>query len=501
MQIKTRLKLNAYISLCLILLMIIFLLWSLREATRADQNEALTVEMRNIAFDRILLRDEYILNHGERARMQGDAKAKTLGALIQTARARFTNKEDQAVLMDVQKYFASTAAIFPQIIANREREKTVGGQGIYSAELERLLFNQLLLKAYALTDNINKLQESARKASMAAHGRTIVFLIIFIALVVMVIMVNSAVVNRILMRRIEVLREQTEIIGRGNLEHRMAIRGDDELWDLARASNEMVGKLQASHTSVENLQKEIAERKRVEEELARSNADLEQYAYIASHDLQEPLRMITSYIQLIERRHKERFDADDQLSMQYVVEGATRMQKLINDLLAYSRVGRTAPDLKPTSVRAVIDETVGNLKMMIEETGATITYDDLPVIMADGIKLTELFQNLLSNAITFHSDSTPQVHIGAELTDEGWRFSVRDNGIGIDMRHADRVFLMFQRLQKREDYPGTGIGLAIAKKIVELHGGRIWVESRPGEGTTFYFTLPIKGGSGHEKPQ
>lgn len=505
MQIRTRLKFNSYISLGLILLMIFFLFWSLREERLAEQDEALVVAMRKVAFDRILLRDEYLLNHGERSWRQWQAKTKSLASQIRTVQARFTGKEERACLAELQQDFAATCAIFPRIVANYD--KMGSDEGSDTMERERLLFNQLLLKAYALTDRINQLQELARRAVTEAHLRNLALLVMFVVLVVMVIVVNSVLTNRILMRRIEALRRETEIIGGGDLAHRVEIKGDDELWDLARASNEMLGRLQISHTSIENLQEEIAARQRVEakleqnaRELTRSNAELEQYAYVASHDLQEPLRMITSYIQLLERRHQEHLGAEDRLFMQYVVDGALRMQRLINDLLAYSRVARTAV-FKPTSVKAVIEETIDNLRIMIDETGASITYDDLPVIVADGIKLGQLFQNLLSNAMKFHGDSVPQIHIGTTLKDKGLCFFVRDNGMGIDMHHAERVFAMFQRLQKREDYIGTGIGLAMAKKIVELHNGRIWFESRPGEGTTFYFTLPGEGGNGYEKRQ
>lgn len=252
----------------------------------------------------------------------------------------------------------------------------------------------------------------------------------------------------------------------------------------------------------EALEAEIAERRRAEEklkltlaELERSNKELEQFAYVASHDLQEPLRMVSSYTQLLARRYQAQLDADANEFIAFAVDGANRMQRLINDLLAYSRVGTHGKGFQPTDCTAVFDQTLANLKAAVEQSGAAVTHDPLPTVMADKLQLAQLFQNLIGNAIKFHGEEPPRVYASAEQKDNAWVFSVRDNGIGIDPRYVERIFVLFQRLHTREEYPGTGIGLAICKKIVERHGGRIWVESQPGIGSTFYFTIPI-GGNG-----
>jgi signal transduction histidine kinase len=226
------------------------------------------------------------------------------------------------------------------------------------------------------------------------------------------------------------------------------------------------------------------------EELERSNKDLQQFAYVASHDLQEPLRMVSSYVQLLQRRYQGKLDADADDFIDFAVDGATRMQHLIQGLLSYSRINTHGNPPSPTDVGQVVAQVTTNLRLAIDESSARITCESLPVVEADAIQLTQLFQNLVGNAIKFCGALPPQIHITVEKDDPNWIFSVKDNGIGLDPEFADRIFTIFQRLHSRKDYPGTGIGLAICKRIVERHGGSIWVTSAPGEGSTFRFTLP-----------
>jgi signal transduction histidine kinase len=224
-------------------------------------------------------------------------------------------------------------------------------------------------------------------------------------------------------------------------------------------------------------------------ELKRSNAELEKFAYVASHDLQEPLRTVASFVQLLSRRYHGRLGTDADEFIGYAVKGVRRMQALIQDLLAYSRVGRAADAFTAVDTEAALGEAVGNLATAIAECRASVTHDRLPTVVGDRAQLAQLFQNLVANAVKFHGEAPPRVHVSARRSGSVWRFSVEDNGIGIDPKYADRLFVLFQRLHPQEQYPGTGIGLAICKKIVERHGGRIWFEAAPGEGSTFHFTL------------
>jgi PAS domain S-box-containing protein len=241
-----------------------------------------------------------------------------------------------------------------------------------------------------------------------------------------------------------------------------------------------------------------AELQRQKQDLARSNAELQQFAYVASHDLQEPLRMVTSYLELLERRYHGQLDPKADQFIAYAVDGAVRMQTLINALLSYSRIGSREQLFQPVNGAEVLQDVLTNLQVTIEQNNAQITHDRLPLVSGDRTQLTQLFQNIINNGIKFRRAETPHIHIGVTRSSDKWLFSIRDNGIGIEDQYLDRIFVIFQRLHSRSEYPGTGIGLAICKKIVERHGGMLWVESQTDEptnrqmsqGSTFYFTLP-----------
>ncbi|HLY11108.1 MAG TPA: ATP-binding protein [Planctomycetota bacterium] len=230
-------------------------------------------------------------------------------------------------------------------------------------------------------------------------------------------------------------------------------------------------------------------------ELSRSNTELQQFAYVASHDLQEPLRAVAGCVQLLQQRAQGQLDEKSQALIQHAVDGCLRMQTLIEDLLTLSRVGTQSKPPVSTDAEAVLRAALENLAVPIRDSGAVITSDPLPTLTVDPTQMTQVFQNLVGNAIKFRSGRSPQIHVGAVRHQDGWRFSVRDNGIGIDRQYFERIFRVFQRLHSREEYPGSGIGLAVCEKIVLRHGGRIWLESELDRGSTFYFSIPDKGGA------
>jgi signal transduction histidine kinase len=310
---------------------------------------------------------------------------------------------------------------------------------------------------------------------------------------------------------------------------RFVVRPDHRWWtatphNLTVAGTYLVGALtiviisramnRASERAVERqieLEREVGERVQAEEalrkahdelevrvqertaELARSNAELQQFAYVASHDLQEPLRMVSNFTQLLADRYGAKLDNNAREFIAYAVEGATRMQTLVQDLLALSRVGTRGKDLTVVRLDEAVDRAVANLEFTIQENGALVSHDELPAVMADSLQMMQLFQNLIGNGIKFKGAEPPRVYISAVRNRKEWTFSVRDNGIGFEPQYAERIFAVFQRLHSRDEYEGNGIGLSICRKIVERHQGRIWAESKPGSGTTFYFTMPAAG--------
>ncbi len=284
----------------------------------------------------------------------------------------------------------------------------------------------------------------------------------------------------------------------GNL--RLCPRKSFELWkETVRLTSlpwkqvEIKAALELRKAIINIVLRQADELAQLAQDLERSNAELKKFAYVASHDLQEPLNQVANYVQLLEMRYQDELDEDAKEFISFTVEGVSLMQTLIDDVLAYSKVDIQGIEFELTEVETALDRALANLRGRISESGAVITHDELPTVMADSTQLMQLFQNLIGNAIKFRSNQPPKIHVGACRLEDAWLFSVRDNGIGIDPQFSDRIFVIFQRLHTRDEYPGTGMGLAICKKIVECHRGHIWVESQLGQGATFYFTIPVEG--------
>jgi signal transduction histidine kinase len=349
-------------------------------------------------------------------------------------------------------------------------------------------------------DRIEADLADAREQSLAdllsANRLLLGLFVVGSALLVIGLIVLWALLRRWVTRPLDELGTEVRRVVGGDLEHRIEVDGPREIAALAMDVESMrrgvVLELDVAVRAREELQMASALLEDQTEELRRSNRDLEQFAYVASHDLQEPLRKVTSFCQLLQKRYAGQLDERADQYIEFAVDGAKRMQQLINDLLAFSRVGRTTGDFVDVPLDDALAEAVNRLSAAIDEASADVSADPLPVVLGDPTLLTQVFQNLIGNAVKFRGAQPPRVHIAVHRDDEFWEFACTDNGIGIAPEYADKVFVIFQRLHPREEYGGTGIGLALVKKILEFHGGRIWLgPETSGPGTTLCFTLPV----------
>jgi signal transduction histidine kinase len=329
----------------------------------------------------------------------------------------------------------------------------------------------------------------------ATRSTTLSFFVIAGALAAALVAVALAM-NRAITRPLGRLAADARIVSRGDLGHRLAADGPADVVGLAQDVDSMrqriltdLSEVRASRMQLEEQAHELELKAR---DLERSNAELEQFAYVASHDLQEPLRKVASFCQLLQRRYEGQLDERADQYIGFAVDGAKRMQSLISDLLAFSRVGRADAPLVEVALDDIVQTAQDNLTSRIGRTGARIEVGPLPVVDGDPVLLVAVFQNLMGNALKFHGDDPPVVHVSAQRTGEMWTITCRDEGIGIDPAYAERIFAIFQRLHPKESYEGTGIGLALCRKIVEHHGGRIWLDTDVPAGATFRFTLPAR---------
>jgi len=352
------------------------------------------------------------------------------------------------------------------------------------AEME----NETVDSAYrALTEDIEMhkaehMQELSNKHEtvILAHKTGTTTILTATIIIVILAMALGIIISRSISKPILKLRDATAEVAKGKLDTKVEINSRNEIGQLSRAFDEMT----------QNLKKTEERVRQYNEKLIRSNEELEQFAYVASHDLQEPLRMISSYTQLLERRYKDKLDDDANEFIYYVVDGACRMQRLINDLLDFSRITTRGKTFEEVDTYSILGQALSNVHQLISDAAAIVTNDDLPIIYADESQLVRVFQNLIDNAIKFCSKRIPHIHVSAKKKEDEWVFSISDNGIGIDEQFQDRIFTVFQRLHGKDKYPGTGIGLAICRRIVERHDGRIWFESELDKGAIFYFTIP-----------
>ena len=356
------------------------------------------------------------------------------------------------------------------------------------AQVGKAAFDRVRAATDTLVLDLSAERAAARAAvdSAAAQVRLVGILVAVVLAVGLAVLLRW--LRRVVVRPTERLAAEVREVAGGDVSRHVTVRGPREISALARDVEAMRRALVAETASIEAARVELEEAGR---ELERSNSDLEQFAYVASHDLQEPLRKVTSFCQLLQRRYGGELDERADQYIEFAVDGAKRMQVLINDLLAFSRVGRTEGTAEILDAGLILDRAAENLAGALEESGGTITHDPLPRVRAEPALLATVFQNLLGNAVKFRGEDPPRVHVSAVRDGRRWLLRFADNGLGIEHEYADRIFTIFQRLHGRSAYPGTGIGLAMCRKIVEHHGGSIWLEDTPPPGSTFVVALPV----------
>jgi light-regulated signal transduction histidine kinase (bacteriophytochrome) len=358
-----------------------------------------------------------------------------------------------------------------------------------AVEQGRGQFDAVQAAVDALRGNLQQARVAARDR-LSASASVLTGLLVAVALLIVVLFaVLYLGFHRAIVRPIVRLAGEVRTVTDRDIRHR--VRGDGGPRELVELTDDIEAMRQRIVAEVSELHRAHELLDKRTHELERSNSDLEQFAYIASHDLQEPLRKVASFCQLLQRRYQGRLDERGEQYIAYAVDGAKRMQVLINDLLSFSRVGRRSGEQEVVDTGKLLAEAISNLESAIQYSGAAISHGELPKVRGEASLLTAVFQNLISNAIKFRGEDPPVVRVEAVRDGDDWLFSITDNGIGIDDEYAERVFVIFQRLHTRSAYPGTGIGLAMCRKIIEYHGGRIWLDTSTSEGLTrFYFTLP-----------
>jgi len=459
-----------------------------------------------------ILRSNYLLYGEARARDLWVAKQVSTKKTVDSMKMTTTDeKQNLSLLRELNNGIRSTTS---RLLALQAAQGTTTAIETASPDVKAAVADVLQRNAQINTV-LDAITATTAARVKALQSRSTWLVGIFVVLAAGLVLAFGFTVLRSVFNPVSELQAGATRIGAGDLEFRVPEGGHNEVGDLARTFNKMADDLEVSYGE---LQREIEVRRQAEEELrahrdrlevlvfertqdlqstmeelGRSNAELEQFAYVASHDLQEPLRMIGSYVQLLEKRYKGRLDDEADEFIEYAVDGARRMQDLINDLLAFSRVERRGRPFADVDMNEALAGAMMNLQILVESSGAVVTHGDLPEVTGDRVQLEQLLQNLIINAIKFRGPDDPRVSVTSRREGDKWVFSVADNGIGFNEVYCDRIFQIFQRLQSREEFEGTGIGLAIATRIVERHGGKIWAESEEGKGSTFFFTLPVQG--------
>lgn len=510
MKIGTRLYIGMLLPFAVLAVLGVLLVCSMRQLQSALRTRGELNRVHELAFEMELRMQEYVATGEGRARRQWTT---CCDALLQTLRGI-----DPAHTAEPETWKAILARATGLRMMVEElsvlRDNGTGDSAAVFREKREHLTGQMQAAIEGVVADAARLGRISRQRSMLITDRLVAWTVAGLVALAAFMLVIAWALGRGIVRPVRALNKGAAIVGSGRLDHRVGVAGDDEIGQLSRSFDEMVANLRKVTASRDELDREVARRKEAEErmrqallELGRSNTDLERFAYSASHDLQEPLRKVAAFASLLQKEHSDRIEDEGRQYIDVIVRATGRMQRLIDDLLTYARVTTRAKPFAAVDLNEVAGGVLSDLDVRIRETGGKVCVGDLPTIAADPAQMRQLLQNLIGNALKFHRPGVPpQVDVFSEAEADGGegvrpapvprlcRIAVRDNGIGFEEKYKDRIFGIFQRLHTRAEYEGSGIGLAVCKRIVERHGGRIEVESAPGRGTTFTAVLPFENG-------
>jgi signal transduction histidine kinase len=501
MQIKKRLRINNAVSIFAIVVVIALLVTALFSFKSAFEISNIADEILSSIYMRSELRYDYLRNASERAKKQWLDEHEQIGKLLALASERFTDIEEKMIVNEMISGHESVRKIFLRIVENREKAGPAASLDASSKEFEDRLLNQLTIRRYMAIFNARRLQDASDRHLYSVLGLAGWGIVCVIAILAAATIVNSWMMGRTITSRIRMLQEGASIIGEGNLVHRIDIKGKDEFVDLSAAFNAMTAKLRLSHL---RLEKEVDERKRAEEEviklnddlrhsvrqLVEANKELEAFSYSVSHDLRSPLRSIDGFSLALLEDYAGGLGAEGRDYLERVRNATKRMAQLIDDLLNLSRMSRMEMRREKVDLSALARDIAGRLVKHHPDRVAEFIISDGLTTFGDERLLMVMLENLVANAWKF-SEKGPRsvIEFGATLQDGKEVFFVKDNGAGFDMTYANRLFTPFQRLHLEAEFPGSGIGLATVKRIINRHGGRVWIEGDVGKGATVYFTL------------
>jgi signal transduction histidine kinase len=502
MKIKNKLRLNVILSLLAAGVICLMFVVSLYRLDRANHSAKIADEIVAIMLERVTLRSDYLRNTSVRAREQWLSKHAQILKLLKTELEIQRNAEDIRTINAFIADNETTGKIFADIVANRERNGVPPSSAEHkpnsvdlAREAEERLLSQLNIRVYEEAFHSRRLLESSRRASVAALRLAGSSLVVSLFILVAMAMANSWTMGRAITERVRSLRDGAAVIGAGDLSHRIDIKGDDEFAEISQAFDAMAAKLSVSY---HDLKIEVIERRRADEalqertaQLEAANKELESFSYSVSHDLRAPLRAINGFSAILQEDYKSVLDADGQRYLDLVRQGAERMGRLIDDILAFSRMSRGEIGMETVDLAEMTEEIFAELSAAAPGRVIRLVLGDLPSARCDRAMIRQALRNLLSNAVKYTGPRPEAViEVFGTAGDAENAYCVKDNGVGFDMGKGDKLFGAFQRFHSAGEFEGTGIGLAILKRIVERHGGRVWAEAKVGEGAAFHFTLP-----------